>query len=104
VAERFGVERDFLARTAPEHRAAALEHEIERETERRELELAAILAGDQRDAAIEPVRNPQDQHAGRLLELERALVAETELARAGERHLAGKRQAAEARAVARVEV
>ena len=64
----------------------------------------AVVAGDQRDAAIEAVRDAQDQRCRRRLELDRALVAEAELAGAGERHLADERQARDRGAVARVEV
>ena len=55
----------LAARAAPEQRPAALEHDVEAEPERASVELRALVARDQRDAAIDAVRDAQDEDAVR---------------------------------------
>src|SRR5438067_837279 len=62
VAERLAVEVDGLRGAAAEQRAAALEHDVERRAERRELEPLAFLAGHQRDTAIEAALEAEHEH------------------------------------------
>ncbi len=104
VAERLVVEREQLRSATPEVRAARLEDDVEWQSNGREVEALAFVAGEQRDAAVETRAAAQDQRTMGELEVDRALVAEAELAGAGEGDATRERQSADRGAVARVEI
>src|SRR6185295_12542887 len=104
VAERLVVERDAGAAAAAEQRTAAPEDDVQADAERGQIDALVLAAGDQRGAAVEAAAHAEHEAIAGDLVVDRALVAEAELAGDRERYAAGERHARQAGAVARVEI